>query len=90
MGEVQQYIAPIVTIESLKNLLESCYNIETPEIDVDSQKKLTFVYGTKDIARLCLARIKKYKDSEFIKIDSLGHCGYFRKNVDDYIKRLIR
>ncbi len=88
--KIVTYIAPIVTIESLKNLLESCYNIETPKIDVDSQKKLTFVYGTKDIARLCLPRIKKYKNSEFIKVDSLGHCGYFRKNTDEYIKKLIR
>ena len=61
MGEVQQYVAPIVTIESLKNLLESCYNIETPKLENDSQRKITFVYGTNDIARLCLPRIKKYK-----------------------------
>ena len=90
MGEVQQYIAPIVTMESLKNLLESCYIVEAPKLDSVSEKKITFVYGTKDIARLCLPRIKKYKNSEFIKIDSSGHCGYFRENTDEYIKRLIR
>ena len=90
MGEVQQYVAPIVTIESLKNLLESCYNIEAPKLENDSQRKITFVYGTNDIARLCLPRIKKYKNSEFIQIESLGHCGYFRENTDEYIKRLIR
>ncbi len=90
MGEAQQHIAPIVTIESLKNLLESCYNVETPKLDVALQKKLTFVYCTKDIARLCLPRIKKYKNSEFIKVNSLGHCGYFRTSTDEYIKRLIK
>ena len=90
MGEVQQYVAPIVTIESLKNLLESCYNIEAPKLKNDSQRKITFVYGANDIARLCLSRIKKYKNSEFIKIDLLGHCGYFREKTDEYIKRLIR
>ena len=90
MGEVQQYVAPIVKIKSLTHLLDSCYSVETPKLDIDSQKKITFVYGTKDIARLCLPRIKKYKNSEFIKIDSLGHCGYFRENTDEYIKKLIR
>lgn len=90
MGEVQQYIAPIVTIESLKNLLDSCYVVEIPKLDINSQRKITFVYGTKDIARLCLPRIRKYKSSQFIKVDSLGHCGYFRKNTDEYIKKLIR
>ncbi len=90
MGQFQQYVAPIVTIESLKNLLDSCYIVETPKLDIESQKKITFVYGTKDIARLCLPRIKKYKNSKFIKINSLGHCEYFVKNTDEYIKKLIR
>lgn len=90
MGEVQQYVAPTVTIESLQNLLDSCYMVEIPRLDTNSQKKITFVYGTKDIARLCLPRIRKYKNSEFIKVDSLGHCEYFRKDTDEYIKRLIR
>ena len=74
-----------VTIESLKNLLESCYNIEAPKLKNDSQRKITFVYGANDIARLCLSRIKKYKNSEFIKIDLLGRCGYFREKTDEYI-----
>ncbi len=90
MGEAQQYVAPIVTLESLKNLIESCYDNETPKLDVDVQKKLTFVYGTKDIARLCLPRIKKYKSSEILKIDSLGHCGYFRRNSAEYLKKLMK
>lgn len=90
MGESQQYIAPIITLESLKNLIESCYNIGTPKLDTEAQKKITFVYGTKDIARLCLPRIKKYKNSKFIKVESLGHCGYFRKDTEDYIKKLIK
>ena len=90
MGEVQQSVAPIVTIESLKNLLESCYNMKTPKLEEESQRKITFVYGTNDIARICLPRIKKYKNSEFIKINSLGHCGYFREKTDEYIKRLIK
>ncbi len=90
MGEVQQYVAPIVTIESLKNLLESCYSIQVPKLDVNLQKKITFVYGTKDIARFCLPRISKYKNSKFIKVNSMGHCEYFRKYTDEYIKMFIR
>ncbi len=89
MGEVQQYVAPIVTMESLKNLIESCYNINVPTLSVDSQKKLTFVYGKKDIARICLPRIKKYKNSTFVKLDSFSHCGYFMKNTEEYINKLI-
>lgn len=89
MGEAQQYVAPLVTIESLKNLIESCYHVETPKLNVESQKKITFVYGEKDMARLCLPRLKKYKNSKFIKVASLDHCGYFMKKPDEYIKNLI-
>lgn len=90
MGEAQQYVAPIVTLESLKNLIESCYHNPMPKLNLISQKKLMFVYGTKDMARLCIPRIKKYKDSQIVKIPSFDHCEYFRKNVDDYIAQLIR
>lgn len=90
MGEVQQYVAPMVTNESLKNLIKSCYMNETPSLDIESQKKITFVYGTKDKAKLCLPRIKKYKKSQFIKIESLDHCGYFMKYPDEYFKKFIK
>lgn len=89
MGEAQQYVAPSVTIESLRNLIESCYNLETPKLSILSQKKITFVYGTKDIARLCLPRIRKYKNSRFVEIDLMGHCGYFREDAEEYVKNLI-
>ncbi|MDE6408329.1 MAG: alpha/beta hydrolase, partial [Anaeroplasmataceae bacterium] len=48
MGEAQQFIAPTISLESLKNLIESCYNMDTPKLNAESQKKITFVYGTKD------------------------------------------
>lgn len=89
MGEYQKFVAPLVTIESLKNLVESCYNVDTPKLDINTQRKITFIYGTKDIARICLPRIKKYKNSKFVKIKSLGHCGYFKQNPTEYIAHLI-
>lgn len=90
MGEAQQDVAPMVTIESLKNLIESCYHNPMPKLDVFSQRKMTFVYGTKDIARLCIPRIKTYRESRIVKVPSFNHCGYFRKHIDDYIIQLIR
>ena len=90
MRQAQQYVAPIVTIESLRNLMESCYNLETSKLSMESQRKITFVYGKKDIARLCLPKIRRYKNSRFVGIDSLGHCEYFRENTEEYVKNLIK
>lgn len=86
MGEAQQYVAPIVTDKSLKGLVKTCFNVNTPKIDSEAQKKMTFVYGTKDIAKFCKPRIIKYKNSRLVKIKSSGHCGYFRENLDEYMK----
>ncbi len=86
MGNSQQYVAKVVTNESLVNLIESYYHMKTPKLSMDSQKKITFVYGKKDIARLCLPRIRKYKNSKIMKVDLLNHCGYFMKKIDEYIK----
>ncbi|MPN63020.1 hypothetical protein SDC9_210774 [bioreactor metagenome] len=89
MGKVQQQIAPLVTLNSLRNLIESCYNLETPRLETSLQEKITFLYGSKDIAKLCLPRIKKYKNSNLIILDSLNHCEYFMINQEDYIKKII-
>lgn len=89
MGEAQRKIAPVITLKSLKNLIESCYNVEIPKLDVNVQKKITFLYGKDDIARLCLPRIRKYKYSNLIKLNSLNHCQYFMDKQDDYINKII-
>lgn len=39
MGNSQQYVAKMVTDESLANLIESCYHMKTPKLSIDSQKK---------------------------------------------------
>lgn len=89
MGESQKDIASIVTDESLKNLMESCYNISLSNLNEDQQRKITFVYGTKDIARMCIPRIKKYTKSDFVILDGFNHCEYFMKQPEEYIKRFI-
>lgn len=90
MGNSQQYVAKMVTDESLTNLIESCYHMKTPKLSKESQKKLTFIYGKKDIAGLCSPRIRKYKNSKIIKVDGFNHCGYFMNKPDEYIKKFIQ
>ena len=90
MGDAQQYIAPIVSFDSLKNLIESCFHVEDPKLDSQTQRKITFVYGKEDTTRLCLPRIRKYKNSEVIIAASMGHCGYFQFHSDDDLTRLLQ
>lgn len=90
MGEVQSRTAPIVTEESLKNMvMESCYHVTLPALDPDAQRKIVFLYGSKDIARLCAVRLRKYKESRLVRLPACGHCGYFMEDPAEYAEKFI-
>ncbi len=87
MGEHQKAVAPIVSFDSLKNLVESCFynkkrKLSKPEID-----KVTFVYGSKDVARFCKYRIKGY---HVRKLKGLGHCGLYRRDPIKWVNEFIK
>ena len=86
MGEHQKDIALIVSQESLNNLVESCYNTKVYDLSEDERKKVTFIYGNKDIARFCNRRLKKY---HIYKIKGYGHCGLYRENPIEWGKQFI-
>ena len=90
MGNAQKEVAQIVTDESLTGLIESCYNVDLPRLTETEQSKITFLYGTKDIAKLCLPRIRRYKHSSFVKLSGLNHCEYFMEHQDEYIQKFVR
>lgn len=89
MGEVQKNVAPTVSFESLKNLLDSCYGIHIPAMTVEKQSAITFVYGSKDVAKLCLPRVKKYRKARFIKLKGYRHCGLYQSSPKEYAERFI-
>ena len=86
MGEYQKDVAPIVSQESLNNLIGSCYNTKVYKLPQDELKKVTFIYGSKDIARLCKGRLKKY---HIRKMKGYGHCGFYRENPVEWVKQFI-
>ena len=86
MGEYQKNIAPIVSQESLNSLVESCYNTKVYKLPQENMKKVTFIYGSKDIARLCKVRLKKY---HIHKMKGYGHCGFYRENPIKWAKQFI-
>ena len=89
MGEVQKEVAPTVSFESLKNLIDSCFGISVPKLTDEKQRAITFVYGSKDEARLCLLRVRKYKMANFVKIKGYRHCGLFQSDAEQYIDKFI-
>ncbi|MDE5547258.1 MAG: alpha/beta hydrolase, partial [Anaeroplasmataceae bacterium] len=77
MGEYQKNIAPTVSFESLNNLIEACYNTNIHALPQIALNKIICIYGTKDAARLCKSRIKKY---HLYRMKGYGHCGFYREN----------
>lgn len=86
MGEYQKDIAPIVSQESLNSLVESCYNTKVYKLSQDERKKVTYIYGSNDIAQLCKGRLKKYYVH---KLKGYGHCGFYRENPVEWAKQFI-
>ncbi len=89
MGEYQKNIAPLVSEQSLRGLVESCFSIKTYGLNEEEQRRITFIYGTKDIAGLCLTRIKKYPRAKIVKLKGYNHCGYFNTQLKKYILDFI-
>lgn len=89
MGRSQQQVAPLVTDASLKNLVESCYGALLPRLDASRQRKITFVYGTRDIARLCLPRVMRYRHSRIVRLRGRDHCEGFRCDPAGYIDTFL-
>lgn len=86
MGKNQESIAPTVSLESLKNLVEACYNTKIHKLPQSELKKVTCIYGNKDAARLCRMRLKKY---HLHMMRGYGHCGFYRKNPMEWVKQFI-
>ena len=86
MGEFQKDIAPTVSYESLNSLVISCFNTKIYKLPENQLKKVTFIYGNKDIARLCKVRLKHYQIS---KMKGYGHCGYYREAPVELAKKFI-
>lgn len=90
MGEVQKNVAPTVSFESLKNLIDSCFGIKLPKMSADRQRAITFVYGTRDEAKLCLTRVKKYKKARIVKLKGYRHCGLYQADSKQYFETVIK
>lgn len=86
MGKYQKDIAPEVSFESLNNLVESCFNNKVYKLPEKQLQKVTFIYGNKDIARLCKARLKNCR---IHKMKGYGHCGYYREAPAEWAKKFI-
>lgn len=86
MGEYQKNIAPIVSQVSLNSLVGSCFDTRVYYLPQNEKNKITFIYGSKDIARLCKVRLKKYN---IRKMKGYGHCGFYRENPVEWAKQFI-
>lgn len=86
MGKYQKDIAHTVSYESLDNLVDSCFNTKVYKLPKAESDKVTFVYGSKDIVKLCNVRIKGYN---VYRMKGYGHCGYYRENPIEWAKKFL-
>lgn len=76
--------------ESISNIAFACYTYELPEkIDLKEQQDLTFLYGTKERARICISTVEKYANCNLIIKDGYNHCEFLAKEPQAYVRMLL-
>ncbi len=85
----QKDIILLINYKSLKNIINDNYRMILHNLSKRQQEKVTFVYGSKDKAKYAMLRLKKYKYINCITIKNAGHCQFFMKKTNSYIKKII-
>lgn len=88
LGNEMCEVACHITEESIKNLAHACYSFTLPNLKPVEQKSVVFLYGTKEPARFCIFRLRKYKYSRIIKKNGFSHCGYLLSYPKEYAEML--
>lgn len=87
-GKLMVNIICSMNLKSMIGFMDTCYNCSFPYLNVKNQNKLTFIFGTREISKLCIKNIKKYKFANIIKKRGYNHCGYIILNPDGYVNLL--
>jgi Esterase/lipase len=88
LGNIMLDVCSHITERSVQNLAHACYSFLLPQLDETAQKPITFLYGTKEPALMCVPRLKKYKYSYIIKKEGYSHCGYLLSHPEEYAEML--
>lgn len=90
LGNVMSEVCKSITEQNVKNLARACYSYKLPELNEAEQKSVAFLYGTKEPARFCIPRLKKYKNCRIIKKSGYSHCSYLLAHPGEYAEMLRR
>jgi pimeloyl-ACP methyl ester carboxylesterase len=77
-----------ITRESAMNLAHACYSFPLPVLSEAEQKAIVFLYGTKEPARFCMFRLRRYKSGSVLRKEGYHHCGYLLSHPDEYVTML--
>lgn len=88
LGKLMLSVCTQMSEKSCKNLSRACFSFVMPELNEKQQKKIVFMYGTKEPARMCMGRLKRYKYSHILMRKGYKHCGYLLENPKEYADML--
>ena len=59
-------VCSFISKANVLNLSDACYSYRLPNLTENSQKKITFIYGTKEIARFAIPFRTKWLTPRFL------------------------
>ena len=77
--------------KTIHNLTLACYTYQLPDcIELSDNQVITFLYGTKERASMCIPTIKKYKNCRLLIKDGYHHCEFLKQEPEKYAAMLMQ
>ena len=77
--------------ETIHNLTLACYTYQLPDcIELADNQMITFIYATKERARMCIPTVKKYHNCRLLIKDGYHHCEFLKKEPQKYAEMLMQ
>lgn len=88
-AEEMKRICAKISDTSIGNLAKACYTCELPDaISLNDGQSLTFLYGTKEKASMCIPSLKKYTTCRLLIKEGYHHCEFLSKEPGKYAEML--
>lgn len=85
-SDIMKCVCGYISDESVKNIINACYSYGLPDkLDIND-KKLIFVYGSKEKAGECIPKLKTICNCDIIIKKGYDHCQFLMDDPQEYVE----
>ena len=91
-GKIMAVSYPYISEKDTRAMVKACFSVRLPELPENTQKRVTFSFGSKDAQYGKAKKLlqKKYPDSQVRIWDGYRHCEYPAKRSEEFLEELCK